>query len=170
MGRRGIIAAVSPEWVIGVDGTIPWHYSEDLKRFKRLTLGHTIVMGRRTWESIGARALPRRRNIVITSQDLGDDIETYRSLSEALAALTAEEDVWFIGGHHIFREAMEFADFIDLTYVPDHVAATESAVVFPPVDDDVFEAGPRVQHERDPQLQRQVFTRRKQSANGASKE
>lgn len=157
MPRKGIIAAVNPEWIIGAGGTIPWHYSEDLKRFKKLTVGGTIIMGRKTWESLGGRPLPHRRNVVITSREL-EGVETFPSLQKALTTCDGQ-DVWFIGGHGIFSEAMDYADFIDLTYVPDLVDA-DDRVTFPPVDDDVFEAGPRIQHERDPVLQRQVFTRR----------
>ncbi|HIO89084.1 MAG TPA: dihydrofolate reductase, partial [Candidatus Marinimicrobia bacterium] len=65
---KGILVAVSPEGIIGKDNSIPWHYPEDLKRFKKLTLGKTVIMGRNTWESIPEkqRPLPDRRNIVIT--------------------------------------------------------------------------------------------------------
>ena len=69
---RAAIVAISPERVIGIDGELPWHYSADLRRFKRLTMGTTVIMGRRTWESIGSRPLPGRHNIVITKNPLPD--------------------------------------------------------------------------------------------------
>ena len=89
-----ILAAVSPDWVIGRDGGIPWHYSGDLRRFKRLTLGHTIIMGRRTWESLPRKPLPGRRNLVLTSRPF-DGVECFATLAEAVAA--AEGELFFIG-------------------------------------------------------------------------
>ena len=80
-----ILAAVSPDWVIGRDGGIPWHYSGDLQRFKRLTLGHTIIMGRRTWESLPRKPLPGRRNLVLTSRP-HDGVECFATLAEAVLA------------------------------------------------------------------------------------
>jgi dihydrofolate reductase len=152
---RGIIAAVSPEWVIGAGGTLPWSYPKDLERFKRLTLGTTVIMGRHTWQSLPKRPLKNRRNVVITSREIAG-VETYRDLSTALAAV--EGDVWFIGGARIFAEAMRYADTIDLTFVPDHVDARD-AVRFPPIDPKVWRAGPRHRHEDDPRLERCVYTR-----------
>ena len=78
-----LLAATSPDMVIGRDGGIPWHYPGDLRRFKRLTLGHTVVMGRRTWESLPGRPLPGRRNLVLTSRSL-DGVECFRSLAEVV--------------------------------------------------------------------------------------
>ena len=80
---RGILVATSPEGVIGKDNTIPWYYSEDLKRFKRLTIGKTVIMGRNTWESLPIKPLPERRNIVITRSSL-DEVECFRSIDEAV--------------------------------------------------------------------------------------
>ncbi len=76
---RGILVAISPEGVIGKDNSIPWHYSEDLKRFKSLTLDKTVIMGRRTWESLPVKPLPERRNIVITRSSL-DGVECFQSM------------------------------------------------------------------------------------------
>jgi 2-iminobutanoate/2-iminopropanoate deaminase len=154
---RGIIAAVSPEGAIGVDGQMPWHYSEDLKRFKRLTMGATVIMGRLTWESLSKRPLPGRRNIVITRRRL-EGVECFPSLEAALA--TCEGDVWFIGGTRIFEEAMKHADLIDLAYVPDSVTA-EGAVFFPEIPESDWEAGPLETHPDDPRLKHRVYTRRR---------
>lgn len=154
----GIIAAVSPEGIIGVDGRIPWHYPADMKRFKRLTTGTTVIMGRRTWESLPAKPLKNRRNVVITSHDL-DAVECYRDIPSALAS--AEGDVWFIGGARIYEEAMRYTDVIDLTYVPDSIDAA-SAVFFPEIDEEVWEPGPRERAPEDPRLERQIFRRRKE--------
>ena len=116
---KGIPVAVSPEGIIGKDNSIPWHYSADLKRFKRLTLGKTVIMGRRTWESLPVKPLPDRRNIAITQSSL-DDVECFSSIDDALA--TCEGDVWFIGGAGIYQEALGKADIIDMTLVPDNVS------------------------------------------------
>ena len=116
---KGILVAVSPEGIIGKDNSIPWHYSADLKRFKRLTLGKTVIMGRRTWESLPVKPLPDRRNIAITQSSL-DDVECFSSIDDALA--TCEGDVWFIGGAGIYQEALGKADIIDMTLVPDNVS------------------------------------------------
>jgi dihydrofolate reductase len=153
---RGIIVAVSPERVIGVGGKIPWHYPADLKRFKRLTMGGTIIMGRRTWESIGSKPLPGRRNVVITRGEVSG-ADRFSTLEEALATCTGA--VWFIGGAKLYEEAMRHSDFIDVTCVPDHVDAPD-AVRFPPIDESIFSPGPLMPHEDDPRLQRRVYTRR----------
>lgn len=154
----GMIVAVSPEGVIGVEGKIPWRYPADMKRFKRLTVGGTVIMGRRTWESMGQKALADRRNIVISRGAIAG-AERFLSLPEALA--TCQGPVWLIGGRAIYQEGMEHADRIDVTYVPDPIAAP-GAVKFPPIDPALWNEGPLVQHEDDPRLQRRVYTRRRQ--------
>ena len=151
---RALIAALSPDRVIGVDGKIPWHYSGDFKRFKRVTMGATVIMGRHTWESIG-KPLPGRRNVVITRQNI-DGVQCFASLEEALQS--CEGDVWFIGGARIYEEAMEYANLIDLTYVPDEVPV-EGAVLFPEIDPELWEPEPMMQHEDEPLLRRQIFRR-----------
>jgi 2-iminobutanoate/2-iminopropanoate deaminase len=156
---RGIIAAVSPEGVIGAFGQMPWHYPEDLKRFKRLTLGSTVIMGRLTWESLAKKPLVGRRNVVITRRKL-EGVECFPTLEDALA--TSEGDVWFIGGTRVFEEAMKYADVIDLAYVPDSVAA-EGAVYFPQVPGSDWEAGPLETHPDDPRLKHRVYRRRKRA-------
>jgi 2-iminobutanoate/2-iminopropanoate deaminase len=153
---RGIIAAVSPEGVIGVDGRMPWHYPEDLKRFKRLTLGSTVIMGRLTWESLAKKPLVGRRNVVITGRKL-EGVECFPTLEDALA--TCEGDVWFIGGTRVFEEAMRFADTIDLAYVPDKIAAS-GTVFFPEIPESDWEAGPLETHSDDPRLMHRVYRRR----------
>lgn len=153
----GIIAALSPEGVIGVDGKLPWHYSADHKRFKRLTLGTTVIMGRLTWESLPRKPLAGRRNVVITRRKL-EGVECFPTISEALAA--CEGDVWFIGGARIYEEAMGYADFLDLTFVPDRIEAP-GAVYFPEVDETLWEPGPFEVDSEDPRLKRRIYRRRK---------
>lgn len=157
----GIIYAVSPEGVIGKDGTIPWRYPGDWRRFKRVTLGSTVIMGRATFESIG-KALPGRRNVVVTSHAIeAPGVECASSVPHALELARSHGggDAWFIGGARIYQEAMAYADRIDVTYVPDHVGA-EGAVFAPSIDEASFTAGPLVPHEDEPALTRRIYERK----------
>jgi dihydrofolate reductase len=156
---RGIIYAVSPDGVIGKDGRIPWRHAGDLRRFKRVTSGTTVIMGRRTYASMG-KPLPNRRNIVVTSQAMTDvGIECVPSIEDALTRAGAS-DVWFIGGARIYEEAMRHADVIDVTYVPDRVTGGD-LVHAPVVDETVFRPGPLVDHEDEPGLTRRLYMRKK---------
>ena len=110
-----MIAALDRNRVIGRDGKLPWHISEDLKRFKRLTKGHVVLMGRKTYESLG-KPLPDRRNVVLSSGPI-PGVESYRSLAEALRALKDERTVFVIGGGEVFRQALPIADGLHLTIV-----------------------------------------------------
>ena len=152
---KGILVAVSPEGIIGKDNTIPWHYSADLKRFKRLTTGNTIIMGRKTWESLPIKPLPNRRNIVITRSSI-KDIECFQSIDDALQ--TCEGDIWFIGGAGIYEEAMQKADIIDMTLVPDSVSG-EDCIYFPKIDKSWIEGDTKTL-EDDPKLRHKIYTRR----------
>jgi dihydrofolate reductase len=155
---RGMIFAASPHGIIGVEGKIPWRYLGDWRRFKRVTLGSTVVMGRTTFESIG-KPLPGRRNIVVTSRPLDlPGIECVPSVEEAVER-AGSDDLWFIGGARIYGDAMKYVDVIDVTYVPDYVEGRD-AVYAPLIDDALFEAGPVLQHEDEPALKRRVYLRR----------
>jgi dihydrofolate reductase len=109
-----LILAAAENGVIGKDGAIPWHISDDLKRFKALTLGKTVVMGRKTWDSLPRKPLPGRRNIVVTRQKTwqADGAETM-ALEQALEA----DEVFVIGGAEIYRAALPRTDRIELTEV-----------------------------------------------------
>ncbi len=112
-----IIVAVAENGVIGDRNTLLWHISEDLRRFKRLTTGHPVVMGRKTCESLG-RPLPNRRNVVITRSETEiAGCEVVHSLDEALALFPADEEVFVIGGAQIYAEALPIADRFYLTRV-----------------------------------------------------
>lgn len=150
------IVAINPDRVIGVDGGLPWHYSEDLKRFKRLTLGGTIIMGRHTWESIGGRPLPGRRNLVLTHQTL-DGVETFSRIEEALSS--CDGDVWFIGGGQVYAAALPFCQRVDVTFVPDLVGG-DNLVYFPELDPEKWLAGERRVLEGDPRLSCCLYTLR----------
>jgi dihydrofolate reductase len=160
--RVGILVAVSPEGVIGQDGKIPWRHPGDQRRFKRLTLGTTVVMGRATWLSLPKRPLPDRRNVVLTSNPI-EGVLCFPDLPSALASCSG--DVWIIGGARAYAEAMDIADIIDVTYVPDSVQGP-GTVTFPPIDPRRFEAGELLAHEDEDGLARRVFTRRSESQAG----
>ena len=113
-----LIVAVSKNGIIGNKGRLPWHLPADLKRFKQLTMGHPILMGRKTFESVG-KPLPGRTNIVITRQP---DFQAcgatmVHSLKEALLLCENEKEVFVIGGAEIYRQALPFADRIYLTKI-----------------------------------------------------
>ncbi|MCA1191300.1 MULTISPECIES: dihydrofolate reductase [unclassified Saccharopolyspora] len=112
----GLVWAQSTTGVIGRDGTMPWHLPEDLKHFRTTTAGATVLMGRRTWESLPPRfrPLPGRRNLVL-SRTPQDGAETFPDLAAALAA--PEGDVWVIGGAAVYRAALPLADRIVVTEI-----------------------------------------------------
>jgi dihydrofolate reductase len=134
--RVSIIAAVAENGVIGRGGTLPWHLSSDLQRFKRLTMGHTIVMGRRTWESIG-RPLTGRWMVVVSRKSAyhvdPEGVEIVHSLNEALniADARADSEAFIIGGGELYREALPTAHRLYMTRVLADVAGD---TFFPPVD------------------------------------
>jgi dihydrofolate reductase len=112
----GLIWAQSANGVIGRDGVLPWHLPEDQQRFRRLTGGATVLMGRRTWESLPPRfrPLPGRRNLVL-SRTPRQDVETFPDLQSALAAVSG--DLWVIGGTAVYQAAVAFADRIEVTEI-----------------------------------------------------
>ena len=159
MRQIGAIAAMTRDRVIGVENAIPWHYSEDFKRFKRVTLGGIIIMGRKTWESLGCRALPGRRNIVISRNRVAA-IEHFASIEHALDACgDSEQDIWIIGGGQIYRAAMPYCTLLDITTVPDRIES-QGAIRFPSIDPDAWVAGESIPLEADPRLSVQRYTRR----------
>lgn len=126
-----LIAAVAANNVIGRNGTLPWHIPADLKHFRALTTGHTVIMGRRTYESIG-RPLPNRRCLVVsrTLTPTPAGVEVLPSLTDALAA-GSNQRCFIIGGAQLYAEAMPFADHLHLTRVEANV---EGDVFFPAVN------------------------------------
>jgi dihydrofolate reductase len=118
MSEIVLIAAIAEtNGVIGDRGKLPWSIPEDLKRFRQLTLHHTVIMGRKTWEfDLQKRPLPQRRNIIVSSQFLrADGVEFVRSLSEALDCTSEKRFV--IGGASIYLQALDFVDRMELTIV-----------------------------------------------------
>ena len=155
----GAIAAMTKDRVIGIDNGIPWHYSEDFKRFKRVTLNSTIIMGRKTWESIGKKALPKRRNIVI-SRHSDENVECYTSIEAALSASKgSQQAIWFIGGGQIYADAIEYCTHLDITTVPDAIDP-DGAVLFPKIDPLLWQADEPIALTADPRLSVRRYTRR----------
>lgn len=112
-----IVVAMNHERVIGIDNQLPWHIPEDLAYFKKVTLGKPIIMGRKTFESIG-RVLPGRRNIVISRSGFSHDgVEVFTSLDDALNSTDNSTEVSIIGGGEIFSQALPIANSMHVTVV-----------------------------------------------------
>lgn len=131
-----IIAAVASDRGIGRDGGLAYHISADLKRFKSLTTGHTIIMGRKTFESLPKGALPNRRNIVVTRNRTisFDGAETALSVEDALrmASAAGETESFIIGGAQIYAQSIQLADRLELTMID--APAPGADVFFPEID------------------------------------
>jgi dihydrofolate reductase len=140
-----IIVAVSSNGVIGSNGDMPWHISEDLKRFKKLTLGSKIIMGRKTWESLPFRPLKKRENMVISRnknyQAAGAVL--VNSLEEALQTLNQDEEAFIIGGGQIYNQAMNFADKL---YITEIHADFEGDTSFPEIKQDEWTEQERIEN------------------------
>jgi dihydrofolate reductase len=118
-GRRvALIAAVARNGVIGAGNSLPWQLPEDLRHFRTLTSGHTVIMGRKTWQSIG-KPLPNRQNIVVSRQDglLIDGASVAHSLEEALSLAVRQDPVFVIGGEALYRAALPLATVLYLTEI-----------------------------------------------------
>lgn len=133
MPQLSIVVAVDQAGGIGIDNKLPWHLPEDLAHFKRVTTGHAIIMGRKTFDSIG-RPLPNRRNIVITrNRDWShENVQVAGSLEEALR-LVAASPAYIIGGAQVFTESMDMVDQLIVTEI-DKTFACDT--FFPPIDRD----------------------------------
>ena len=123
-----LIAAVAENGAIGFENKLLYWLPNDLKRFKALTTGHTIVMGRRTFESLPKGALPNRRNLVLSRNATfaAPNTEVFPSLQEALAACSADEEIFVIGGASVYAEALPMADRLCLTLVRDTPIASDA--------------------------------------------
>jgi dihydrofolate reductase len=147
--RVSIIAAVATNRVIGKDNALPWRLPADLARFKRLTLGHHVVMGRRTFESIG-RPLPGRTTVVLTRNEAYEPggVRVAASLDEALdtAAGAGDDEAFVAGGAEVYRRALDRADRMYLTVVHGRV---EGDAFFPEYDASAWAIVGREEHETD---------------------
>lgn len=140
-----LIAAMAANRVIGKDNQLPRDYPEDLKHFRKLTSGHTIVMGRKTYQSIG-RPLPKRRNIVLSTSLSSWDIswvEIFASIETCLKNLENEEKIFVIGGSEIYKQFLVYADVIELTQIKKEF---DGDTFFPRFEEN-FDEQKRIQHE-----------------------
>ena len=150
--KISIIAAMSENRVIGRDGSLPWHLPADLARFKTITTGHTVIMGRKTFESVG-KPLPNRRSIVITRNNdyQHEGVVIAHSMDEALDHAAGEDEVFVLGGQAIYEVAFPRADCLYITIVH---ATIKGDTYFPTcnldewrlVEDDRHEADERHAH------------------------
>jgi dihydrofolate reductase len=117
MSEIVLVVAIADNGVIGKDGAIPWHISEDMKRFKALTMGHTVVMGRKTWDSLPRKPLPGRINVVVTRQKDWQAEGAIAAASLGQATSGTSGTVMVIGGAEIYQRALSLATRIELTEV-----------------------------------------------------
>ena len=144
MSKLSIIAAMSSNRAIGINNTLPWHLTEDLKHFKSLTTGHTIIMGRKTYESIG-KPLPNRRNIVV-SRNLNtfyDGVEIVHSLEDAFSISSNDEEVFIIGGSNIYEQSLNLVEYL---YITEIAKAFEGDAFFPEIDKSLWTESSRETH------------------------
>lgn len=140
-----IVVAVAQNGVIGRDGGMPWKLSTDLRRFKELTIGKPIVLGRKTLESFGGKPLPGRPHVIITrNRDFSvqgavtiDGVEKALAKAQEVAAETGAAEVCVIGGGEVYRQVMDLVNVLYVTHV--EVAVPDGDTLFPPIDPAVFE-------------------------------
>lgn len=140
-----IIAAVAQNGTIGDRNTLLWHITEDMQFFRRTTLGHPVIMGRKTYESLG-RPLPKRQNVVISRQPLQiEGCTVVHSLQEAIDLFPSDEELFIIGGGQIYGEALPLADRMYLTIVEQDYAGD---TLFPHWEREAWELRSSTRHER----------------------
>lgn len=145
--RLSIVAAMSEDRVIGKDNRLPWHMPADLKQFKKITSHKPVLMGRKTWESIG-RPLPNRTNIVISrsGETNIEGAQVFSSIVEALAEVEDQEEVMVIGGAELYRQFLPLADRMYLTYIH---GSFDGDVRFPDFDPTEWKEKDRKPHPAD---------------------
>lgn len=144
-----IIVAIAQNNAIGFENKLLYWLPDDLKRFKALTTGHTIIMGRKTYESLPKGALPNRRNIVLsrTQVESYPNTELFHSLEEALSHCNKEEEIFIIGGDSLYKEAIKVADKLYITAIED--TPSQADAFFPDINDDEWELTSVTKHEID---------------------
>lgn len=143
-----LIAAASENNALGKDNDLVWHLPDDFKRFKALTSGHYIIMGRKTFESF-PKPLPNRTHVIITRQsdyEVPEGCIVVNSLSKAIEVCPENEEVFIIGGGQIYKQSIEIADKIELTRVHTTV---EADAFFPEIDEDIWEVIQSEYHPKD---------------------
>ena len=142
-----VIAAVAKNRALGKNNQLIWHLPADLKRFKQVTLGHHIIMGRKTFESLG-KPLPNRTTIIITrNKDYKQEgCIVVNSLSDAIEASKVDENPYILGGAEIYKQALEIADKLDLTLVHH---SFEADVFFPEIDSSIWRVKEKIDNKAD---------------------
>lgn len=141
-----IIVAIAQNGTIGDNNSLLWHIKEDMRFFRTTTSGHAVIMGRKTFESLGSKPLPKRKNIVITRSDLTfEGALTAHSLDEAIAMAEGDEEMFIIGGAQIYRAALAVADRMYITRVERDYEGDTS---FPEVDYSQWQLVSEERHER----------------------
>jgi len=140
------VVAIASNYAIGKNNQLLWHLPNDLKHFKNITAGGTVIMGRKTFASVG-KPLPKRRNIVITRQDIEiEGCEVVKSIDEAIALCETEDEVFIVGGAEIYRQAMHLTNRIYLTIVHQ---SFDADTFFPEIDYKDWKEMEREDHEVD---------------------
>lgn len=144
-----IIAAIDRNNALGFNNKLLFYLPNDLKRFKALTTGHTVVMGRKTFDSLPKGALPNRRNIVLSRSTrlTLPGAEVYTSLEEALKHCASDEDVFIMGGASVYKQAMAMADKLYMTEID--TEASNADVYFPMIDKEIWHEKKRDVHRAD---------------------
>ena len=147
-----VIVAIARNRAIGFENRLLYRLPDDLRRFKALTTGHTIIMGRKTFESFPKGALPNRRNIVLSRNKAAvfPGAETFSSLQEALSHCKEEEEIFIIGGESVYKEALPLAQKLYLTEIED--TPQQADAFFPPFDIRLWELIQSSRHDRDEKL------------------
>lgn len=141
-----IIVAIAQNGTIGDKNALLWHIKEDMRFFRTTTSGHAVVMGRKTFESLGSRPLPKRTNVVITRADREfEGALTAHSLEEAIAMVAGDEEIFIIGGAQIYAEALKVADRMYVTFIERDY---EGDTAFPAIDYDKWMLVASERHER----------------------
>lgn len=142
------IVAYADNRAIGKDNDLIWHLPDDLQHFKRHTAGRSIIMGRKTWDSLGGRPLPKRRHIVITRNPdfTAEGCEVVQTLEEALKLVAHEEEAFIVGGAQIYALAMPFVDILEITEVHHEF---DAHAYFPQWDSSDFELIAETHHPAD---------------------
>lgn len=150
------IVAHAPNLVIGNDGDLPWHYSEDLKYFKRITMGHPLIMGRVVFEELGENPLPGRENIVLSRSRNYDHVPTFSSFDEAIEYVEDEELVFLIGGGEIYRQ---FLDRCDKLFVTEIHQEYDGDTYFPEYRDEIGTTWKEIKREDGDELSFVIYER-----------
>jgi dihydrofolate reductase len=140
-----IIVAVSDDYGIGKDNKLLWRIPDDMKRFKNLTYGQSVIMGKKTWESLPKKPLPGRKNIVLTDDPLEciDNIITAYSIEDAIEKCGKDDEIFIIGGGSIYRQFMSLADRLYITHIHKKAPAD---IFFPEIDPEIWESIEKEEH------------------------